>query len=84
MKEPARRFPMKADPLTISVMLTPTQLRIIRMLSDGASTKRIAGAIGISPDCVKTQIEYARKHTGCMTTPQLAVLVFRAGLMEAT
>lgn len=81
MTAQVRRFPMPPDRDALLVMLTATQLKIVQMMMDGASMQRLSEELKISREAVQSQIEMARKHTGCNNSVQLAALLMRGKVL---
>ena len=64
------------------VTLTPQQVRVLMMLSEGLLNKQIAYDLGLSEITVKTHVKAILRKLGVTDRTQAAVWAIRAGLIE--
>lgn len=60
--------------------LTPAEMRVVALLSDGLTNQEIGDRLGLSPETVKTHLRHARDKVGVRDRAQLAVMVMREGI----
>jgi DNA-binding NarL/FixJ family response regulator len=72
--------PMPAD--GAAVTLTPSELRVLRLLAGGQHTKGIASELAISPKTVSMHIHNAMKKLEVHSRTQAVALAHRLGLVD--
>ena len=60
---------------------SPKELELIKHLSEGLSSKQVAGRLGISVHTVDTHRRNLLRKTGCKNTMELVVRCVRWGLV---
>jgi len=63
-------------------VLTPMELRVLRVLAEGRSDKDIAKRVGIEPGTVKSHVANALGKVGARSRLHLVVMALRAGLLR--
>ena len=76
------RRPPVSDPLTSAPHLTPRQLEVLRLLSEGRSTADIARELGLRPTTVRNYIANLLAALGVHTRLQAVIAGRRTGLIE--
>jgi two-component system nitrate/nitrite response regulator NarL len=67
---------------SVAAKLTPSELRVLRLLAGGAHTKSIATELSIAPKTVSMHIQNAMGKLGVHTRTQAVVLAHQLGLVE--
>jgi len=62
----------RADRSPLAEMLTPSELRIARMIGDGASNRDIAGLLSISPKTVEAHLSRIYRKVGARSRVDVA------------
>jgi LuxR family transcriptional regulator, regulator of acetate metabolism len=68
--------------LTTAPHLTPRQLQVLRLLSEGRSTDEIATELGLRPTTVRNYIANLLAALGVHTRLQAVIAARRTGLIE--
>ena len=74
--------PSESDPLTTVPHLTPRQLEVMRLLSEGRSTAEIATELGLRQTTVRNTISILLAALGVHTRLQAVIAARKAGLIE--
>jgi DNA-binding NarL/FixJ family response regulator len=62
--------------------LSPTELRVLRMIADGNSNKDIAGELGLTEEAVKGQVRSILSKLGANDRTHAAVLALKRGIIK--
>ncbi len=65
-----------------SVDLTPTEIKVTKILCEGLSNKEIAVALGFSEKTIKNNLSHIFMKTGCQSRCALVSYAYRTGLMK--
>jgi DNA-binding CsgD family transcriptional regulator len=65
-----------------TVMLTPRERDVVRLVALGANTKRMAEDLSLSSETVRTHVRNAMAKTGAHTRAQLVALALSGGLID--
>jgi PAS domain S-box-containing protein len=70
------------DPSEPPVSLTPRQMQILQLLSEGASTQQIAAALHLSRETVRNHIRNILRALGAHSRLQAVAVAHRRGLLD--
>lgn len=71
-----------APALSPAVLLTPSELRVLRLLAEGRQAREIARTLSIAPKTVSMHIQNSMKKLGVHTRTQAVVLAHQLGLVN--
>ena len=67
---------------TMTDELTPAELRVLRLISEGQSNKEIAATLGLSVDTVKGQVKSILSKLDASDRTQAAMIAIKRGIIE--
>jgi DNA-binding NarL/FixJ family response regulator len=62
--------------------LSPTEIRVLRLISECESNKEIAAALGLSVDTVKGEVRNILSKLGGNDRTQAAMIALKRGIIE--
>jgi DNA-binding NarL/FixJ family response regulator len=72
----------RRDGRSVATTLTPSELRVLRLLAEGRHAKAIAGELSITPKTVAMHIHNAMKKLDVHTRTQAVALAHQLGLVD--
>lgn len=80
--KPPLRSQMVTHRDAILLILTPYQLRVLRLMVSGNSQRDIGFQLGADPRAINQQVERARLLLGCANTYQLIAVLTMSGVLD--
>ncbi len=74
--------PASGAPVSRAGLLTPSELRVLRLLAEGRQARDIARTLSIAPKTVSMHIQNSMKKLGVHTRTQAVVLAHQLGLVN--
>lgn len=62
--------------------LSHTQFRVLRLLANGYDAQAIGGALGCSPETIRTHRKHVRQRLGARTDAEAVAIALLTGLLE--